>query len=82
VLRYFVTDVSSDGTFGFNSLPPGRYWPVLQSPVQSELATLLKLRSPEAAEARTKLRRSAESQKSDLELKPCQTLNEYQLSFK
>jgi hypothetical protein len=82
VLRYFVTDVSSDGTFGFNSLPPGRYWPVLQNPVQSELATLLKLRSPESAEARTKLRRSAESQKSDLELKPCQTLNEYQLSFK
>jgi hypothetical protein len=82
VLRYFVTDVASDGTFGFNSLPPGRYWSVLQNPVQSELATLVKLRSPESAEARTKLRRSAESQKSDLELKPCQTLNDYQLSFK
>jgi hypothetical protein len=82
VLRYFVTDVSSDGTFGFNSLPPGRYWSVLQNPVQSELATLMKLRSPESAEARSKLRRSAESQKSDLELKPCQTLNDYQLSFK
>jgi hypothetical protein len=82
VLRYFVTDVSSDGTFGFNSLPPGRYWSVLQNPVQRELATLMKLRSPESAEARSKLRRSAESQKSDLELKPCQTLNDYQLSFK
>ncbi|HEU4434358.1 MAG TPA: carboxypeptidase-like regulatory domain-containing protein [Pyrinomonadaceae bacterium] len=82
VLRYFVTNVSADGAFAFNSLPPGRYWSVLQNPVQTELATLVKLRSPEAAEARTKLRRSVESQKSDLELKPCQTLSDYQLSPK
>jgi hypothetical protein len=82
VLRYFITDVGSDGTFALNSLPPGRYWSVLQNPVQPELATLVKLRLPESAEARTKLRRIAESQKSDLELKPCQTLADYQLSFK
>ncbi|HEX5964657.1 MAG TPA: carboxypeptidase-like regulatory domain-containing protein [Pyrinomonadaceae bacterium] len=82
VLRYFITNVSSDGTFTLNSLPPGRYWSLLQNPVQTELATLIKLRSPESAEARTKLRRSAESQKSEVELKPCQTLTDYQLSFK
>ena len=82
VLHYFVTNVSADGTFAFNSLPPGRYWPVLQNPVQTELATAVKLRSPESAEARTKLRRVAEAQKSDVQLKPCQTLTDYQLSFK
>jgi len=82
VLRYFVTNISADGAFAFNSLPPGRYWSVLQSPVPAELATVVKLRSPESAEARTKLRRSAESQKSDLDLKPCQTLSDYQLSPK
>ena len=82
VLRYFVTDVSADGTFAFNSLAPGRYWSVLQNPVQTELATSVKLRTPESAEARTKLRRAAESQKSDVQLKPCQTLADYQLSFK
>jgi hypothetical protein len=82
VLRYFVTDVSSDGTFALNNLPPGRYWSVLQNPVQSAIATLRKLRLPESAEARTKLRRIAEAQKSDIELKPCQTLADYQLSFK
>src|SRR5687767_7598300 len=43
VLRYFVTNVASDGTFALNSLPPGRYWSVLQSPVQSEIGTLVKL---------------------------------------
>ncbi|HET8781024.1 MAG TPA: carboxypeptidase regulatory-like domain-containing protein [Pyrinomonadaceae bacterium] len=82
VLRYFVTEVGSDGTFAFNSLPPGRYWSVLQNPVQPEIATLSKLRLPESAAERTKLRRAAESQKSDLELKPCQTLADYKLSFK
>lgn len=82
MLRYFVTDVGYDGTFALNSLPPGRYWSVLQNPVQSEIATLSKLRLPESAEARIKLRRTAESQKSDLELKPCQTLADYRLSFK
>jgi hypothetical protein len=82
VLRYFITNVSADGAFVLNNLPPGRYWSLLQNPVQAELATLVKLRSPESAEARTKLRRTAESQKADVELKPCQTLSDYQLSFK
>ena len=82
VLRYFITNVSADGAFTLNSLPPGRYWTLLQNPVQPELATLVKLRSPDSAEARTKLRRTAESQKSDVELKPCQTLTNYQLTFK
>lgn len=81
VLRYFIADVGSDGTFTLNNLPPGRYWSLLQNPVQAELATLVKLRSPESAEARTKLRRTAESEKTDIELKPCQTLADYQLSF-
>jgi hypothetical protein len=82
VLRYFMTNVFEDGTFTLNNLPPGRYWSLLQNPVQTELATLVKLRSPESAEARTKLRRTAESQKSDIELKPCQTVTDFQLSFK
>lgn len=82
VLRHFITDVASDGTFTLNNLPPGRYWSLLQNPVQAELATMVKLRSPESAEARTKLRRTAESQKADIELKPCQTLSDYQLSLK
>lgn len=82
VLRYFITNVSADGAFLLNNLPPGRYWSLLENPVQAELASLVKLRSPESAEARTKLRRTAESQKTDVELKPCQTLTDYQLSFK
>jgi protocatechuate 3,4-dioxygenase beta subunit len=79
VLRYFVTNVSSEGAFSLNNLPPGRYWPLLQTTAQPEIATLAKLRLPESLEARTRLRRIAEAQKSDVELKPCQTLADYQL---
>ncbi len=81
VLRYFVAQVSPDGAFTLNNLPPGRYFTAVQNPAP-ETETLLKLRMPESAEARTKLRRAAETQKSDLELKPCQTLADYQLSFR
>jgi len=75
VLRYFVTDVSADSTFAFNNLPPGRYLAV----VDTQPPTLMKLRRPEAAPVRTKLRRAAEAKKTEIELKPCQNLADYQL---
>lgn len=81
VLRYFVTTVEADGTFAFNNLPPGRYFSIVQ-PLDEQSSTLTKLRRPEAAELRAKLRRAAETQKKDLELKPCQNLTDFQLSTK
>jgi Carboxypeptidase regulatory-like domain len=81
VLRYFMTTVQSDGTFSFNNLPPGRYFTLVQ-PLDAQTDTLAKLRLPESAERRTKLRRAAESQKTNLELKPCQNLTNYELPIK
>jgi hypothetical protein len=78
ILRYFVTESSADGAFAFNNLPPGRYWALAQTP-DPQTATLTKLRQPEAATARAKLRRTAEGQKSVIELKPCQNVADYQL---
>jgi len=46
-----------------------------------QLATLAKLRQPEAAPSRTKLRKTAEAKKTDLELKPCQNLTGYELKL-
>jgi hypothetical protein len=74
VLRYFISEVGADQTFTFNNLPPGKYLALLDT----QATTLTKLRQPESAPTRTKLRRSAEAKKNDLELKPCQTLNDYQ----
>ena len=47
--------------------------------VDAQIATLAKLRQPEAATARGKLRRTAETKKSEIELKPCQNRSDYQL---
>jgi hypothetical protein len=82
VLRFFVTEIGADGTFALNSLPPGKYWSLAQTTNEDQIATLPKLRQPESAAARTKLRRHAETQKSEVELKPCQNVSDYQLSLK
>jgi hypothetical protein len=74
VLRYFMTEVGADQTFTLNNLPPGKYLAL----VDTQATTLTKLRQPEAAATRTKLRRAAEAKKNDLELKPCQTLADFQ----
>ena len=81
VLRYFVTELAADGTFALNNLPPGRYFALAQTG-DAQMGTLAKLRLPESAPARIKLRRTAESQKRELELKPCQNLTGYELGSK
>lgn len=79
VLRFFVTEIGVDGTFALNNLPPGRYWTLAQPNTDAQTATIMKLRLPEAAAARTKLRKTAETQKAEIELKPCQNLTDHEL---
>jgi len=81
VLRYFVTSLEADGAFAFNNLPPGRYFAFTQTP-EADAATIEKLRLPETADIRAKLRRDAEVQKTTVELKPCQNLTDYKLETK
>jgi hypothetical protein len=81
VLRFFAADVASDGAFSLSNLPPGKYLALTQENVDVQIATQSKLREPEteAAAARAKLRRAAEAKKTEIELKPCQNLADYQL---
>ena len=79
VLRFFVSDFAVDGTFAFNNLPPGKYFALTQVTPDPQTGTVIKLRQPEAATARAKLRRAAETKKIEIELKPCQNLTDYQL---
>jgi hypothetical protein len=79
VLRFFVSDFAVDGTFAFNNLPPGKYFALPQVTPDAQTGTLIKLRQPEAATARAKLRRAAETKKIEIELTPCQNLTDYQL---
>lgn len=75
VLRYFVSSIGDDQTFAFNNVPPGKYLTVLDA----SPSPLSKLRLPESAPTRTKLRRAAEAKKNSIELKPCQNLSDYLL---
>jgi len=81
VLRYFTTPVVDDGTFALNNLSPGRYWAIARIPAAEEARIDWKLRLPDQAQNRTKLRREAEAAKLEIELKPCQNLTDYQLPF-
>src|SRR5262249_34048271 len=52
VLRFFVTAIGADGTFALNNVPPGRYWVLVQTTVDPQIATMMKLRLPETTAAR------------------------------
>lgn len=81
VLRFFASLVSTDGSFALNNLPPGRYWAIAKPPNENELNVLSKLRLPNEAEARAKLRQEVEAAKTEIELKPCQNVTNYSLPF-
>lgn len=82
VLRFSAALVLPDGSFSLGNLPPGRYWAIARAAAENETNVLSKLRLPEEAEAREKLRLAAGAAKSEIELKPCQNVTDYQLPFR
>jgi len=77
VMRYFSSRTDADGLFAFEQIPPGQYWAIVKADADDKL-----IRAADAAEFRAKLRREAESEKSELELKPCQNLAGHNLLLK
>jgi hypothetical protein len=78
ILRYSETVVERDGSFAFTNLAPGRYFILsrVETPTETDIAT--RPLSWDAA-ARLKLRQKAEAAKTEVELKPCQSLVDYSL---
>ena len=77
VLRYFTAAVKADGKIALSSIAPGRYW-VLVKPEQV-VTSVAKLRLPNQAEFRAKLRREAEAANTTIEFKPCQNVTGFKL---
>ena len=72
VLRYFTAAVKGDGKIALSNIAPGRYWVLVKS--DTTVSSLTKLRSPDQAEFRAKLRREAEAANTSIEFKPCQNV--------
>jgi hypothetical protein len=74
VLRYAETFARSDGSFSLGNIAPGKYWLVARAAPDEE-----PIDGPPAPVAwnaieRAKLRKEAESIKTEVELKPCQRI--------
>lgn len=78
MLRFFTAAAGAEGKVELNNVAPGRYLVL----VTSESVSLKKLRLPDATGLRTRLRREAEATKSELELKPCQNVTDFQPQLK
>jgi hypothetical protein len=81
VLRYAEVLTRNDGSFAFNNLAPGKYW-LLARPVPDDEPVDRPPRplSWDSAE-RARLRMEAEKKKIEVELKPCQRLNDFSFKF-
>jgi hypothetical protein len=82
LLRYFATIVNADGTFALGNLPPGRYWVLARIGEDNETTWASKLRLPDESQTRMKLRKEAEAARTEIEVKPCQNIMDYQWLFK
>jgi hypothetical protein len=81
VLRYAEVLLSNNGTFAFSNIAPGKYW-LLVRPVPDDEPVDRPAR-PSAWDSveRAKLRMEAETKKLEVELKPCQRLSDYSLTY-
>lgn len=82
VLRYFAVPVSPEGKIALMNIAPGRYWAVAQTVADDSGSPPLKFRQPNEIETRARLRHDAEATKTEIELKPCQSVTDFRLPLK
>jgi hypothetical protein len=81
VLRYAETVINKDGVFGFANLAPGRYWLLTRPVPDDEPADRPATSAAWDKHERGKLRKEAEAKKLEVELRPCQRVSDYSISF-
>ena len=79
-LRFHAGPVTAEGRFALTSIAPGHYLVLAQR--ATDEPALTRLRSPDAAAYRTKLRHAAATMKTEVELKPCQKLTDLRVPVK
>ena len=81
VLRYAQTTMRSDGSFNLLNLVPGKYWLLARALMDDELSDGTERPMVWDNAERAKLRREAETGKIEIELQPCQRVNDYALRY-
>jgi hypothetical protein len=80
-LRYAETLARSDATFAFDNLSPGKYWLIARPVPDDEPIDRPALPVAWDGAERAKLKREAELQKIEIELKPCGRVNDMALRY-
>jgi protocatechuate 3,4-dioxygenase beta subunit len=81
VLRYSEVLMRNDGSFAFSNLAPGKYWLLARpAPDDEPVDRPPRPLSWDSAE-RARLRIEAEKKKIEVELKPCQRLNDFSFKY-
>jgi hypothetical protein len=81
VLRYFETEVATDGAFSLINLPPGKYWLVAREISDQEQKETDHKPLAWDAGSRTALRFEGEATKKVVELTSCQRMADYVLKY-
>ena len=82
VLRYSETTITSDGSFAFSNIAPGRYLIIARVEPSAETTGASPRSSAWDPATRAKLRQDAEAVKVVVDLKPCERLKDYTLPLK
>ena len=82
VLRYFASPVYEEKNFGFDYVPPGRYWIIAESRPEGVTSPLSRIRYPSETLMRSRLRREAELLRNEIEFKPCEEVGHFKLPLK
>ncbi|HEX5883514.1 MAG TPA: carboxypeptidase-like regulatory domain-containing protein [Pyrinomonadaceae bacterium] len=82
VLRYSETTITSDGSFAFSNIAPGRYLIIARVEPSAETTGGSPRSSAWDPATRAKLRQDAEAVKVVVDLKPCERLKDYTLPLK
>lgn len=79
-LRFYGAPINDKGRVAFSNLAPGRYWVLTdQIPLDAGPSLLMKARLPDEKRARAALRRQGEAARTQIELKPCQQMVDFEI---
>jgi hypothetical protein len=79
VLRFFEARPESDGTFAIGNLAPGKYWLITRQNNEQETTVPKRINQDPTLQAELLL--EARKQKTEIELKPCQRMTDYELPY-